>query len=705
MHGNMRRLGLTYLAWLTCSSVVLAGPATDRRIITTGSLFEEMVDMARLASFPEPAFRTVQFSSYDHRSRLPGGPDWFANADGFGGEPIPNFEKVLEAPDANGVGEYLVADVKGPGAIVRLWTAAISGHIRMYLDGSQTPVYDGSADDFFHRPYDHFPQIRDIDTDRFRRTIYQRDASYAPIPFARGLRVIWTGNIKEIHFYHLQVRLYEDGATVASFRPEDIHTYQETIDRVTLALADPDANLTARSSERPQRSDVDLAPAEKKTLVRLDGPQAIERLSLQLSAGDLDKALRQTVLYITFDNYPWGQVQSPVGDFFGAAPGINPYQSLPFTVRPDGTMVCRFVMPFERSCRIEVYNGGDQTVGVKSSVASMPYVWNERTMHFRARWRVSHNLVASNREVQDLPFLLASGKGVYVGTAVYLMNPAAVPTPYGNWWGEGDEKVFVDEDRVPSIFGTGSEDYFNYSWSSPDIFIYPYCGQPRNDGPGNRGFVTNYRWHVLDPVPFQSSIRFYMELYSHERTAGLSYARIGHHYARPGLTDDHQAIMPDDLQLPRLPENWQPAARMGAANAVFFAAEDIMADGEDTHLVDGRLWAGGKLLVWTPTNGRDRKSFKIPVSVSSKEQIHVALAMTAQSGRIAFRLDDRPVSLENGAQNVELHCPYRTLLRSIALTPVELEAGDHTLALEWEDAPDDVSNPQVGIDFIWVQRK
>jgi len=705
MYGNMKRLGLTYLTLLVCSSAVLAGPRVDRRAITTGSLFDEMVDMAGLASFPEPAYRTVQFSSYDHRSRLPGGPDWFANADGFGGEPIPNFEKVLRAPDANGIGEYLVADVKGPGAIVRLWTAAIAGAVRMYLDGSQTPAYDGSADDFFHRPYDHFPQIKDIDGDRFRRTIYQRDAAYAPIPFAKGLRVIWIGNVKDIHFYHLQVRLYEEGARVVSFQPDDVRTYRETIDKATLAMTKPDESLVPGARQHDQLSEPSLAPSERKTLVRLEGPQAIRRLSLQLIATDIDKALRQTVLHITFDDYPWAQVQSPVGDFFGAAPGINPYESLPFTVYPNGVMVCRFVMPFERSCRVELRNCGDQTVGVHAWVVSMPFAWTDRTMHFRARWRADHNVTASNREVQDLPFLLANGQGVYVGTGVYLMNPAAVPTPYGNWWGEGDEKVFVDEERVPSIFGTGSEDYFNYSWSSPDIFVYPYCGQPRNDGPGNRGFVTNYRWHVLDPIPFKSNVRFYMELFSHERTPGMSYARIGYHYARPGLTDDHQAIMPNDLLLPVLPENWQPAARMGAANAVFFAAEDIAADGEDTHLMDGRLWAGGKLLVWTPTKDRDRKSFKIPVNLSGKQQIHVALAMTAQSGRIAFRLDGRPVLLEDGTEGVDLHCPYRTLLRSIVLTPGELETGDHTLTLEWKDAPDGVTNPQVGIDFIWVQRK
>jgi hypothetical protein len=102
---------------LALGSTLPAQEQNVRPVITTGSLFEEMVDLAGLASFPDPHFRTVQFSSYDRRSRLPGGPDWFANSDGFGGEPIPNFEKVLKEPDQTGMGEYLIADLDGPGAV------------------------------------------------------------------------------------------------------------------------------------------------------------------------------------------------------------------------------------------------------------------------------------------------------------------------------------------------------------------------------------------------------------------------------------------------------------------------------------------------------------------------------------------------------------------------------------------------------------
>jgi len=123
----MRRVPVL-LILLGFSATVVAAP------ITTGTLLDEMTDMHRLTRFPDPAYKTVQFSSYDHRSAVPAGPRWFDNSDGFGREPIPNFQSVLRAPEGDNPGEYLMCDVQGPGAIVRLLTARITGAIRMYLD-------------------------------------------------------------------------------------------------------------------------------------------------------------------------------------------------------------------------------------------------------------------------------------------------------------------------------------------------------------------------------------------------------------------------------------------------------------------------------------------------------------------------------------------------------------------------------------------
>jgi len=684
---------------------VCRGTGALGEAISTGDLYREMADLLRLTSFPDPAYRMVQFSSYDHRSRVPGGPDWFANSDGFGGEPIPNFEQVLSGPDEEGIGKYLIADVEGPGAIVRLWSAAISGEIRLYLDGNTEPVFVGAAIDFFHNTLDGYPEIAGLDQERLEKTVYQRDASYAPIPFARRMRLEWTGDLKTIHFYQVQVRLYVPGTRVTTFSPGDLTAYAQTIDQVTRALADPDESMAVRSGEKAAAFEAALEPGSNEEVLTMEGPMALERLTLKLDADDLDRALRQTLLHIRFDGHPWGQVQSPVGDFFGVAPGINPYRSLPFSVHPDGTMVCRFIMPFAGSLSLRLENRGDQAVSVRGSALPLPFAWDEgSSLHFRARWRVDHELIASNRDVQDLPFLLAHGRGLYVGTTSILLNPNPVPTPYGSWWGEGDEKVFVDDEAQPSLFGTGSEDYYNYSWSSPDIFFFPYCGQPRNDGPGNRGFVTNYRWHILDPVPFTRNIRFFMELYSHERTPGLSYARIGYHYAAPGITDDHLAIMPEDLRPLELPEGWEPAARMGARNSVMHPAEELIADRRNTEFLPGRLWAGGKVLTWRPRSESETKTFKLPIAEDGTYRIHITAALTPASGRLALRLNGEPIALRGRQEQIDLHRPFRTLLRNFTLPDRELAKGRHTLTLEFLGAPSEVERPEIGIDFIWIQK-
>jgi hypothetical protein len=699
---------MRYLVFIVLLSFVFSSCTQivpDKEMITTETLFQEMIDMVKLTYYPEPTYKTVQFSSFDRRSNLPGGPDWFANSDGFGGEPIPNFEGVLQEPGEDGIGEYLIADVRGPGAVVRLWTAAITGQIKFFIDDQMTPLYDGPAQDFFQKPYDSFSEIENLDRELLERTVYQRDASYAPIPFAKGMRLEWIGNVKEIHFYQVGVRVYETGTRVQSFSADDLNTYRETINHVLSSLSDPDKNLEPRSKDNPFNFSVEIDPSEKEELFSLEGSKAIEKLEIQIVAADMDLALRQTVLHILCDDYPWGQVQSPVGDFFGAAPGINPYQSLPFTVRPDGWMVCRFVLPFKWNVKVMAENQGEQNIAVTGSAILMDYTWDEeRSMHFRALWRADHNLIASNTAVQDLPFITAHGKGVYVGTASYLLNPSDIPTPYGSWWGEGDEKVFIDDDLVPSTFGTGSEDYYNYSWSSPDIFYFPYCGQPRNDGPGNRGFVTNFRWHILDPLPFMSGIQFYMELYSHERTPGLSYARMGYHYARPGMSDDHVAIMPEDLRPLELPEGWKPVARMGARNSVFFEAEQIIRDRIHTRRIEGRLWSEGRLLVWRPRNVGESKAFSLRIREKGKYRVHFAAALMPNSGRISYALDDRFMPLTDNQESLDLNEPFRNLLRNFTFPSIELDPGVHTLILRFDGASTEAENPEIGIDFIWIQQ-
>ena len=672
--------------------------------ITTGSLVREMIDMHALAEFPDPSFKTIQFSSYDRRSNLPGGPNWFSNSDGFGGEPIPNFEAVLEEPGDDGVGRYLICDVEGPGAIVRVWTAAINGTITMRLDGAETPVYEGSADDFLRRPYNVFAKQIEIDPALFDGAFNQQNAAYCPIPFAKRCRIEWTGELKKLHFYEVQVRLYEDDAEVETFTPEDLKTYAVELERTARILRNPEKE-GPHQADRPgvvhETFEKAVIPAGRThDLYAAEGEAGvIEYFAVTVDGDDLDAALRQTILHIHFDGAQHAQVEAPIGDFFGAAPGINPYDSVPFTVTPDGIMSCRYVMPYADSVRIRLENKGDQDVRVIGSLEKRAYRWDEnRSMHFRAKWRVDHDLIADPAAPMDIPFIIAHGKGRYVGTTSIMMNPADVPTPHGGWWGEGDEKIFIDDDIRPGTYGTGSEDYYNYAWSIPDIFLWAYCGQPRNDGPGNRGFVTNFRWHILDSLPFKERCAFFMELWHHKRTPGFSYARIAYWYARPGAIDDHLPITGEDVRTLELPPNWTPFAGWGSHNCMFYEPRDMLANtSAKFDIIEDNLHSAGRMMQWTPHHVGDQIIFAVPIEEAGTYRINLCCLKSPDSSRVRLWIDDR----EGDAVEANLRVDHRRLMRKINGPELELEAGERMLHVQSLDE----ETKEIGIDFIWVRRK
>ncbi len=679
-----------FILFLGLSSAAFSTP------ITTDSLIDEMADMQHLTSFPAPKYQMLQFSSYDRRSSVPGGENWFANSDGFGKEPIPNFEEVIKAPEGGQPGQYLMCDVEGPGAIVRLFTADIKGTVRVFLDNSEAPLYDGPAMEFFLHPYDSFLAGTSLKPEDLKNTFYQRNAAYAPIPFAKHCRIVWIGDHQDIHFYHIGIRKYESGAEAVTFTPQDLAQSEERIRSVASLFADVDGQWQYHSNKKPFGFVASAAPHEWAEGIRLDGKGAVEKLVLKVEAGNIEEALRQTILHINFDDMPWSQVESPIGDFFGTGPGINPYSSIPFSVAPDGTMACRFIMPYKASVRISFENMGSQRVKISGSVLPMDYEWNEASMYFRAKWRVEHELVSS--DPMDLPFLLARGKGVYVGTAIMVLNPNTIPTGDGNWWGEGDEKVFVDNDRFPSIFGTGSEDYFNYAWGIPDVVTLAYGGQSRDDGPSSRCFSSNYRWHIIDGIPFEHNIAFYMEMFFHVRTEGISYARLTYCYAGDGTIDDHVSITSSDVSMPQLPAAWEPMAARGASNYAFQACEELITPMASLSFEEGPIWQGGKVLVWRPERDQDELSMEFAVAEDGDYELALACAYRPNGGSFATKLDGAPFSF-NGQESICLSTPYHVQSRMLVSSPIRLTSGKHQFKLTAAQA-----GKMIGLDFWGIHK-
>jgi hypothetical protein len=686
----------TVLKSLIFAVSVMMFQVTQGQLVTTASLVDELTDLRKLAEYPDPGFRSIQFSSYDRRTISPDKPGWFANDDGFGGESIPGFVEVVKKPDSKGLGEYLICDVKGPGAIVRLWTAQISGDLVVWLDQEKDPVYNGPAEPFFLHTYEAF--LKGDARKEWTGTINQNMASYYPIPFSKGCRMVWKGNLSDLHFYHVQLRLYDQGTRVKTFSVNDIQENVTRLNQAAAILAEPFKHLDTVLFNAAYET-VWLKPGEKKVVKSLTGSAGIKRLAVFVAAQNVDRALRQTILEIRFDGSPWGQVQSPVGDFFGAAPGINPYESLPFTVLEDGRMVCRFFMPFKDSAQVIMENMGDQEVTVVAKIVTESYQWKDGTsMHFRARWRVNHELLADPRQVKDIPYLLIRGKGRMVGASCYLLNPTSVPSSAGNWWGEGDEKIFIDDNLKPSFIGTGSEDYYNYAWSSEELFDYGYCGQPRNDGPANRGFVTNYRWHILDNIPFGKSFDFFMELYSHRAVEHFSYARMIYAYAVPGAHDDHLTITKSDVRQLEPPADWWPEAAGAASKSIFYQVETLLSKPQNIELVKDPQWSAKQMVLWKPQSKDESLTILLPATKTGNFRINFTVARTAGGGKMQVFLDNKPIPF-NGGDVVDLSTSFRSVARNISSEKLELTEGIHVLTIK----PAGAQPGPIGLDFIWMQ--
>ncbi len=700
---------------VTVSLLPLSLPAQNLSragTVTTGTLLAEMGDLARLASLPDPFFEVMQFSSYDRRSRSPDAEGWYSNADGFGGEPIPGFLTTLREAGADGVGLYLMVDETGPGAIVRTWSAGMGGILRVYLDGADEPCYEGDAYRFLARKAEVFLEAGGIDGD-FLDIFCQQDADYFPIPYAAGVRLTWEGKLDELHFYHVEVRRYPEGTRVRTFNTgRELRAAREELELIPARVLSGRRRAEQETTTAPPTyvEQAELAPGTSWDMtLRTSGTAgAITQFGARVEADDVDRALRGTLLQLAFDGAGQPQVEAPLGDFFGSGPGVNPFESTPVTVDDQGRMTSRWVMPFQEKTIVRLTNLSDATVTAHVSFEVSPWSWDERSLYFRARWRSDTDLDVRTGPI-DLPYAVVHGAGRLVGVAAMVVNPSAVPTPGGNWWGEGDEKIFVDDESFPRFYGTGSEDYFNYSWSRPDLFDHPYCGQPLDTGPGNLGYVSNHRWHILDSVPFRTALAFYMELWPHRAQPGLGYARIAYYYARPGARDDHRRLVASELIIPSLPA-MEPQAYGGANNATFHpvAERTIRAEGGETGGTASQPGASrGRLLTWRAEPG-ERIAIPVAVAEAGTYTINLVAAHWPESGVIRVLCDGEPLIVNNlggageglrGTGNLVLRTGYGRRLLSTAFERVDLAAGNHTLVIE-------CAEPGLfGFDYVWIRKQ
>lgn len=618
-----------------------------------------MADLERLAHAPVPSYTEAQASSYDRASVAPNRPGWFANGD----------SGHFLRQDGR---EWVMADLKGPGAAVRFWSANPSGVVRFYFDGEAKPRIEVPLADLLTGRYAGL-------TSPFGYEAAQGTDLYFPFPYAKSLRVTvddgGSGSARGL-YYHIGYRTYRPGTEARTFQPSDTSTPE---------LAEVRRKLLARPAEPTGLRSVTVPAGRTATLASANRPGEVAELAVRVPVSSPKLAWSDSrathnllrALWLTMDVDGERTVSAPLGDFFATAPGVNPYHSFPMDVWPDGTMVCRFPMPYRRAMRLRVANRGPAGVTLGVGVRTAP--WQGADYRFHCRYSYDHG---RTRPMRDMHFLDVAGQGAYVGAHLHIENPT------GAWWGEGDEKVYVDGEAFPSTFGTGTEDYFGYAWGSSRLFQAPYHGQSRADGPGSFGHTNVYRWHLFDSIPYTRSLRFDMEMW-HWEDVNAAYDRTVYWYAKPGRSPVEaipplSALRPAELLPPSAPKDAVEGESLPIA----------LKTGGETSVQTG-FWPLSKnaQLWWTQPKEGDRLVLRVPVPRDGDYEVSGHFCFAPDYGIHRMTLGSLAVTQDFYAAGLDF--------RKLTLGRVRLKAGTADFEVVCQGRrPEAKPGQMFGLDYL-----
>ena len=659
----MRGLFATAVACLLGAQVGRAAPALSYQ-----DLARRLTDLERLAALPAPGERCKQWSSYDRRSRYDEKTGkyvyWHANGDGNG--------FIRKEGDA-----LVLAEMDGPGCIWRIWSAMPKdGRLKITLDGATQPAvdlpfksyFDGTTKPFVHKSLCY--------------TSARGQNCYVPIPFAKSCKIVaekgWG------RYFHFTYSLFPPGTEVESFR-------LPLSTEAAAALAAADTYLGARMGKDPagaRRGEktetfrVAVKPGKAHTVVELAGPRAITALRAKAAFADRDDemdALRELVLRITWDADAAPAVWCPLGDFFGTAPGVNPYQSLPMGMTDDG-FYSLWYMPFARSAKVELVNDGTKARDVELRLTHAPLSRPAEALgRFHAKWHRDAFLPKGKDRYPDWTLLTTTGRGRLVGVMLHVWNPKGGQYPPAGegrwWWGEGDEKFFVDGEKFPSTFGTGSEDYFGYAWGNATRFHRAYHCQTISQN--NRGHVSLNRWHVNDNIPFQTSLEAAIEKYF-PNDWPTRYAAVAYWYLAPGGKDPYPAVplgrrlgwydKPKVFRVRGAIEG--EAMKVLAKTAGKAAPQNLLTFGADK-------WSGNTHLWWIEAKPQDKLTLALPVKAAGKYELQAVLTKASDYGIVQLSLDGRKLG-----GPIDLYSPKVVPTKVLSLGTHELSKGAHELTVE-----------------------
>ena len=693
MSGNRNRIFTGILLVLGITSFVRGGFAQET--IPYADLVQNLTNLERLARLPGKHAKHTYIVVEAHNGRtIATGHCWQEGS-------------TLSDIDAGQV----LADMKGPGVLNRIWIASPgAGSLKIYLDGRDTAFLELSCEDVFRSWGWNFPNL-----------VYRSGRSYnfmIPVPYNRSCRIVAADDWGAVAQF--SVTTFTDPVELPSFQAGFGDKENELLrkadqilgQRTRSAGVEGEAGTTAKGR-------ITIGPGETMALFNKNWAGVITSIRILPEMGKLvpsllmrpgrplpdsvsgrrrefpsepgeRDALRELLFSVYWDGEKKPSILTPLGDFFGSAPGWNICMGLPAGMTRD-LFYSNWYMPYGKGARILVRNDGKKarTLGFEIGYLDLsePLPGYGR---FHAKWIREDQSDAGS----EWTLLKAFGPGRYCGLVIDIYNPKGI------WWGDTEYRFTVDGEKSPSVSGRGLDVYFG-AWAN-NYFSKAYHAHSLIDrSMVQREHESLNRWHIADDIPFQQSLEIGFRKHSQPSDSVLYTATL-FWYQYDGENQGSSDIPLDErLDYPRV------LSDLGITNCTEGEDLDVRgcSGGEVSGLYVEGLHTGGwsgmrgkEQLWWRGVRPGDSLCLSLPVENENLYKMRIQFINGRDCGVFRIYLDDRLVadSLDLYHHTLSPSAPEDFGLHS-------LEKGEHTLSFVALDSRTEGETFQFGLDFVQLE--
>jgi hypothetical protein len=593
----------------------------------------------------------------------------------------------------------LLADLHGPGALVRIWTTSVTtigGHLtsfqtgilKVYIDDQVDPVVSAVCGDLFTGKIPPFtPPL----------TVINGAASYTylPIPFAHHCRVTIDRPAAEF-FYQINAIRLPAGSVVRPFalplNDEDEQAVHAAAAAWTHAALAPSASAAAVSATtRTIHQHLAIPSGRSIEVPAILGPGTVAELGLAAPHVS-DAALRQLVLRLWFDGHTTPDIEAPVADFFGNAFGHAVFSSLLIGQDSSGMMTCRLPMPFASQLRIRLDNGATEDAAVTLALTLQDR--GPQTGGFYLHADFNQEITISGKA--HAWARIRGSPGQFVGVVQAMQSARTLGFCEGDDQVRVDDEVFVPAGQYPTVIapwnGTGTEDCFNSAWYYGEgVKAQPVSGCLVKQ---HFGRIDTFRFFLNDAPVFRTSLDAQLEHGGTNDGAGDYYSSVAFWYG-PG---ERIPLMPfppaSSLCFPTVTYQGAPIIIEGESLVPSARTTGGTVRAEVMHGLQ-QVWSGDQQLRWSDAQAGQTLTVAITPPTAGTYRLSLLGTKGPGYGTVSFAINGQ--TLPHGFDG---HAPALENAGLVDMGVAALPAGPSPLTITLAAGTTPGSRASFGLDLI-----